>query len=368
MKRLVYVLAVLSVSTSAVLAQEIDDIYYNPKKDKKIETRTQSKRSNYIKNFDSVDIDDYNRRGQYYKSQIDTIGEKAETDPDFVYTQKLQKFYNPTIVVDNKAVLQDVLDNSYGNIDIVYNINGLPSFASYYSPYIYHYGWRNPWYWNGGWDPYWDWAWNPIYGPSWNWGWGPSWSWGPSWNWGWGPSWSWGWGPSWNWGWGPSWSGGWSHNHHANYRPTGRYPNRPSANWAGNTQPGYTTNNRRPSYGIQNNNTFQAGSSVNHKRGYSDYNTNSSSGGYRINSEQSSSSSSKKGYTINSNGHRTYNSNSQENSTSSNRRYTTTENNSSKNSYNFNSTNNRNSSFSNGSFNRGGGYSSGGGGSRGRHR
>ncbi|MDE6342037.1 MAG: hypothetical protein K2K93_06950, partial [Muribaculaceae bacterium] len=151
----------------------VDDIYFNPKKDKT--AGAVKKNSNYIENFSEMDVDTYNLRGQYYSSPIDTVGTRVSSEDDFVYTQQIQKYYNPTIVLDNSQLLADVLDNSYGNVEIVFN--GLtPAFMPTYG---YGYGWPyyrnyyNPWAWNvgfGGWyDP---------------WYWGPSWSWGPSWGWG----------------------------------------------------------------------------------------------------------------------------------------------------------------------------------------
>lgn len=189
-----------------------DDIYYNPKKDaSKATSASSAKRNSNLVDFSTIDVDEYNRRGQYYYTDVDTIGSKAENDADFIYTTQIQKFYNPTIVVDNSNLLEDILNNSYGNIDIVYNYNGIPTFSpwSYSWPYYYS-SWYNPWSWSFnvgpfgfgfGWNnPWWSWV------PSWTWG--PSWSWGPSWGWGWNrPIWGWGphrpgWGPN-RPGWGP---------------------------------------------------------------------------------------------------------------------------------------------------------------------
>lgn len=372
MKRLLYGLIIMALSAPlAVSAQEYDDIYYNPKKDKTASSSNQKKKkqSYYIKDFENIDVDEYNRRGQYYSSPIDTIGNRVENDEDFVYTQQIQKFYNPTIVVDNSDLLEDVLYNSYGNVEIVFD-NGRPLFAPYYGyswPYYpgYHYGWIDPWYWD--WGP----AWRPA------WAWGPSWTWGPSWNWGWGPSWS----------WGPSWGWGGHHHHYADYRPGGRLPNRPGSNWASNTRPGgnrghHTSAGRPvgskvPSY---NNSTF-GGSQTNHHRSYRG---TSSTGGNRVNSNGSSQHRNNNGYTVNNNGHRTYN-NSGTNSNSNRRNsYNNSNSNSNRNSYNsnrsnynsnrngYNSNHNNSGSFStgrgSGSFGGGGHRSSGGGGSRGRHR
>lgn len=354
-------------------AQEYDDIYYNPKKDNTVQTKSK-KQSNYIKDFSSVDVDEYNRRGQYYSSPIDTIGSRVENDEDFVYTQQIQKYYNPTIVLDNSDVLADVLNNSYGNVEIVFN-NGIPSFSPWYG--YYDYGW--PYYSSFGWNS-WNWGWN-----SWNWGWGPSWSWnwGPSWNW------SWGWGPSWSWGWNnPSW--GWGHGRpYADYRPGGRLPNNPGSNWASNTRPGgnynghYGSNGSRPNTNGYNHNSggIFGGSATNHHRTYGGSIQTSGNRNYGVGSNQSGSN--RNGYTVNNNGHRTYNSSgSTVNSNNSNNSHRTYNNSSNRSNSNTTTRNSYNSNSSRGSYNSGGsfgggrssggsyggGRSSGGGGARGSHR
>lgn len=376
MRRIFFTLTIMALAAPIVGAQEFDDIYYNPKKDKSVNSQTvkKKKQSYYIQDFENVDVDEYNRRGHYYTSPVDTIGMRAENDEDFVYTQQIQKFYNPTIVIDNSDILQDVLLNSYGNVEIVFD-NGIPSFAPIYSwPYYagVYYGWNNPWYWG----PSWSWGWGPswTWGPSWNWGWGPSWAWGPSWNWGWGPSWSWG--PSWNLGWG-------GRPHYADYRPNGRYPNRPGAGWASNTRPGGNAGrpgsmgrpggNRRPAYGnSQNNNSggIFGGNRNNHHRTYQ---VNGENGSNRTNSYNGTTrpGGNRNGYTVNQNGHRTYNNNGNTNNTNRYNRSTDRSN-------NYNSNTNRNTnrnSYNSGGFNNhrssGGGFgggSRGGGGGRGRHR
>lgn len=396
MKRLIYSIALMAMAAPFVAnAQEFDDIYYNPKKDKTVNQTTTKKQSNYIKDFSSIDVDQYNRRGQYYASPIDTIGAKAENDEDFVYTQQIQKYYNPTIVLDNADVLADVLNNSYGNVEIVFN-NGIPSF----SPYYYSYGWPyyNSYYgWNSWtWGPSWSWSWN--WGPSW--AWGPSWSWNWNWNWGpswaWGPSWSWGWGWNnpWNWGHGPGWGHGpaWGPGRpYADYRPGGRLPNRPGSNWASNTRPGGNYNGghsaagggyRPTNSGVNNrpNNSVFGGSATNHHRTYGTANGNTGTHSTNAGNSQNNGSN-RNSYTVNSNGHRTYNNsstlNNNSNNSNNNHRQTNNSynNNSNRNNnYNYNSNSNRGGSFGSGSSHRssggfgGGGRSSGGGGARGTHR
>lgn len=225
----------MAVGAPAIYGQSYfeDDIYYNPSKDKSTKTTSvkQKKQTNYIANMADMDVDAYNRRGSaYYTTAIDTIGRAAETGEDFVYTQQIQKYYNPTIVVDNADVLGDVLANAYGNVEIVID-NGLPVFAPSYA-----WGWPytrwglnvGPWGWSVGfYDPWYSW--------NWGWNWGPTWAWGPGWNWrpGWGPSWSWG--PGWGPGWGPAWGGphpGWGRPPMADWRPAGNRPVGPRPGWS----------------------------------------------------------------------------------------------------------------------------------------
>lgn len=220
----------------------VDDIYFNPSKSVSGQ-KTNKKASHYIANYDQIDVDEYNRRGQYYTSPVDTIGAYAEAGEDFVYTQKIQKFYNPTIVVDNSDLLETVLANSYGNVEVVYDING-PYFSSIYSPWASIPSWwyspyYNPYPYSPGWgisvgSGYWGPAWG------WNWRWGPLWSWG----WGYGPAWAYnaGFGPGWNWG----WSGYYPPNHHyphgpgfAQWTPGRNMPNRPPLYSGGNYNGGY---------------------------------------------------------------------------------------------------------------------------------
>lgn len=250
-------LAVIACAGSAFAQDIFDDIYYNPKKDtSKTKTTTVVKetsepQSYYISNFGDIDVDAYNRRGeQYYVSEIDTIGSAVENGEDFVYTQQIQKFYNPTIVVDNANILDDVLTNARGNVEIVINDYGNPVFA----PYSY-YGWNWPYY-SYAYSP---WNWGISIG-SWGWniGWGPSWAWGPSWNWGWGWGPSWSWGPSWNWGWGPGWNpgppppgrpGGWRPGPMATWSPGGNRPVGSQPGWGNTTRP-TVGNAARPQTGV----------------------------------------------------------------------------------------------------------------------
>lgn len=238
MRKLLIALGAMTLVMPALHAQ-YDDIYYNPKSENSAVKKKKAK-SYYIKDFSNMDVDEYNRASDmYYETPVDTIGMRTETGQDFVYTQKIQKYYNPTIVVDNVDLLQDVLNNSYGNVEVVINDVGLPVFQPYYVyPSYYSWNWRPGFSFSWNWGPSWAW------GPSWGWNWGPFWACGPSWSWNCGPSWAWGpsWGPGWGPAWRPAWSGGWNRPFYADYRPNSHRPVRPSGGWGHATAPGYNHN------------------------------------------------------------------------------------------------------------------------------
>lgn len=225
MRKQIISMLLIGVATGVCYAQnDYDDIYYNPKKETKKEVQ---KETNYIADFDNLDVDIYNRRGSYYESPIDTIGLGAESADDFYYTQMIQKYYNPTIVVDNADLLEDILANSYGNVDVIYE--GLtPVFGPVYNSY---YTWGNPWAYS------WNYAgWNLSYNP---WYWGNPWGWYDPWAWNPGPAW---WYPGLGYGW--YWGYTWGYGHprpprpDMAYRPNGNRPVGPGAGWSDNTRPG----------------------------------------------------------------------------------------------------------------------------------
>lgn len=239
MKKTIFLIsACLGLSLSGFAQDYEDDIYYNPKKASAVKTENKKKQPaatiygdpqmNYYYNVQSAyqterDVDEYNRRGlSYYQTPIDTIGEGMANSGDFLYTQQIQKYYNPTIVVDNASLLADVLDNSYGNVDIIY-ANGNPMFSPWsYSPWYYS-SWYSPWY----------------YPSSYYWGWGPSW--GIGWSWGWGP----GWFDPWYHPWHPGCCPGWGWGGNLAWRPSTPRPStslRPG--WSGNTRPSMSTGHR----------------------------------------------------------------------------------------------------------------------------
>lgn len=233
MKKLVLLSTMLVALGFSASAQDVyDDIYYNPKKDKteKVAKKDKTKVSKYyVENFADVDVDAYNRRGEsYFYSPIDTIGSGAENGEDFTRTANIQRFYNPTIVIDNADLLEDVLANSYGNVEIVYDgyyPTIVPSYGYYSVRPYYAYSWGYP-YWGVSWSN--PWGWNIGFGwydPWYAWGWSPGWY-DPWYGWGWG----------WNPGWGPSWGGNWNY---ADYRPNGNHRAGAGRDWAAGARPGY---------------------------------------------------------------------------------------------------------------------------------
>ncbi|MDE6587427.1 MAG: hypothetical protein K2K40_03725 [Paramuribaculum sp.] len=146
------------------------------------------------------DVDEYNRRGIFAlpdSISVDSLATLSADNGDaFANTRRIERFYNPDVVVESKdpEVAQYYYSDRPAEINI-YVSNPYWGWGGWYDPW--YYGYYNPWYWGPswsiGWGPSWSWGWSPA--------WGPSWGWGPSWNWGWTP----GWGPSWGWGGGPNW-------------------------------------------------------------------------------------------------------------------------------------------------------------------
>lgn len=357
--------AMLLLGAPALFAQSAfdDDIYYNPSKDKAVTKQTKTttkKKSNYIANMGDMDVDVYNRRGEaYYTTPVDTIGTYAENAEDFVYTQQIQKYYNPTIVVDNADVLADVLSNAYGNVEIVIDNNGLPIFT----PYTYAYaGWpyyRNWWNTPGWGFSFGGWGWNVgFYDPWYSWGWGPSWSWGPSWAWG--PAW--GYGPGWGWGpaWGPAYRPGvWGPQPPmASWRPNGNRPAGARPGWSSNTRPGGNVASRVPSRGNGNTGYRPAagsrpgvastrpagGTGVTNNNGRWEYNTTATTGHRQPNTGVVNS-----GNSSVSTGNRTSGYNRGTGTTNSSSRYNNSSNTSTRNNSSYNTRNNSSSSSRNNS-------------------
>ena len=149
-----------------------------------------------------MDVDTYNRRGQFLVS--DSVANDSTGIGDtFAYTRRIERFHNPDVVTESgDTTLCDYYYSTPQQTNInVYVVDNTP-----YYPYSWAWRYGNPWYWNvygpayvgwggwyGGWyDPFW-------YDPyPWGWSWG--WTWAPGWGHGWCP----GWGHGWGHGWGPS--------------------------------------------------------------------------------------------------------------------------------------------------------------------
>lgn len=205
MNRVFTFLGVLSLSFGTLLqAQDFDDIYYDggASRSKKTVVKTNGNKTVSIATVTSVtpakalqytdndnwDVDAYNRRNAGYEvSDVDT----TENDM-FANTQRIERFYNPDIVVKSEDdELLELYFNTTPEVNIYVGSNNYyPVWGGVYT---------RTWYWD---DPFYD----PWYRP-WGWGW--------SWNYGWRHSWyysSWGWHHPW-----VPWdysSHGWFHHHH----------------------------------------------------------------------------------------------------------------------------------------------------------
>lgn len=188
------------VASATAGAQEYDDIYYNPSKEKKAKT-TKTKTTapvqvteyapagSYSGNWNMTntrDIDEYNRRYQV----VDSVNaDTTIVDDNFEYTRRIERFHNPDVVVEtgNDDFVDWYYTQSQPQTTSVVNVyvNNDPWLWSY--PYNYSY-WYRPYGWYTG-----------FWGPSWSWSWGYD----PWFSWGYGPGWGWGWTPGPSWGWHP---------------------------------------------------------------------------------------------------------------------------------------------------------------------
>ena len=249
--RVLSLMGVLALCAGTVIhAQDYDDIYYGgsttevKQETKKVETtktRTQVPTSYKVtvqKNYQTDrDVDEYNRRGGIYSQpENDTLYLDAPDDGTmFGNTQRIERFYNPDIVVlsddaelvelyyDNAPSVNLIIGSNYGYTPRVGWGFGYGSYWPYYTydpfydPFydLYYtgwYGWYRPYYsWYGyyGWSrPYWHYTWG----------------WGGHYGWGW-DSWYWHHPYGHHWGYNPGWGGHWTnnngrwHGHHGNRLP-----------------------------------------------------------------------------------------------------------------------------------------------------
>ena len=250
-------LLLIAVLPALAMAQSHDDLYFVPKKKKKVEQKEEVKK---VQSTDTVamyaattptkivvkdvtgqvrDVDEYNRR---YTSRDNTFSVENDTlyieekpysergewvngfegsQDDYEYAMRIVRFRSPRYAIPVSSPLYwEVVSGVYPSWD--WNVYDDGMYAYVFPTY------SNPMWWN------WRWNWG-FYGPSWGFG-----FYGPNWSFGWGSPWYSSWySPYWYggyWGgyWGPGyWGPGWHHHHHYPYH-----------GWAG---PSYNYNNRRES-------------------------------------------------------------------------------------------------------------------------
>ena len=213
--------ALLLTSNLVSRAQDYDDIYYNPSKETK---KVEKKNDKYIEDNDVFnsydviynigdmrDVDEYNRRYTY----IDTLATDSMplgAQGDFVYTDRIRRFYNPSVVTES-------------NTPEINIIIGTPT--TYYNPFMYD--WNMPLTWNYGW-------YNPWIYSNWHY--------------------------DWCWGYGWDWYYPMYHHHHHHHYPHGWYPgyvHHPVigggsiVSGGGNNRPTYNAGGRRP-FGVNTTN------------------------------------------------------------------------------------------------------------------
>ena len=253
------------------MAQSYDDLYFVPKKQKKVEKQVEvgvvpkSVRNETIQELPAGttfvvkdvkgnvrDVDEYNRRytsrDNTFSYQNDTLmvtekpyAERGEwvdgfegTDMDYEYAMRLVRFKNPRYMIPVSSPLYwDVVNGAFCSWDWNVYDDGLyayvfPSYTnrlwwdwryspSYYGPYFgFSFGWTTPWY--SGW-------YSPWYGGYWG-GY---------------------WGSYWGGYWGGYYDGYWGH----------RYP---YYGWGGSYSPNYYYNNRRGElYGRSHRSSYTSG-------------------------------------------------------------------------------------------------------------
>lgn len=220
--RVLTLLGVLALGAGTVIhAQDYDDIYYDGSKQttevkretKRVETQTTRTevptryKVTVEKNYQTErDVDEYNRRGGIYaQPENDTLYLDApdyESQSTFGNTKRIERFYNPDIVVlSNDDELVELYYDTAPTINLVigtnYGFSPRFGWGIGYSTY-----WYDPWY--GLYDPFFDpWYYSGWYGwhrPYYRWG---GWYYA---GWGWSRPWHYtGW---YGYGWGHHWGGG----------------------------------------------------------------------------------------------------------------------------------------------------------------
>ena len=227
--RVFAMMGMLALTAGSLLAQDYDDIYYDASKSVSGKTKEAKvdKKSKTVVVYNDVpekykvaaqgnyrverDEDEYNRRGAYEPTsepayEVDINGDTIYIDSDTIYeddiafanTRRIERFYNPDIVIlsDDDDLVELYYDESPTiNLVVGTDVGYMAPYgwtASYYPWYTGWYdpwyaGWYDPWYrpyyspWYAGWHDVWTyglyvpWYYNYWHGPSlWGWTyWGP---------------------------------------------------------------------------------------------------------------------------------------------------------------------------------------------------
>ena len=284
MKEKVFALLLMAGLPFAVMAQSNDDLYFVPKKEKKVEkttvVSTSSKEITKLpeqtastpaivvkdKSGRTRDVDEYNRRytskdytfkaeedalvieEKPYEERGEWIGGFDGSDSDYEYAMRIVRFRNPRYAIPVSSPLY---------WDVVYGL--YPSWNwNIYDDGLYAYvfpTYSNPLWWD--WHVHWG-----IYGP----GWSFTWGWRSPWHYGWyDPFWH---GPYWGGYWGPAWHhhpyyayyggpGGWGHPGYTDRRP-GRYQTRPATSHNRNYSVAHGNSNMNRSSAVRRNSSIRS--------------------------------------------------------------------------------------------------------------
>ena len=208
--RVLTLLGLMALSAATIVhAQDYDDIYYDASSSKSTEGKTVKvvKPVKTIAVYGDVpetykvtansnyrlerDVDEYNRRGAEYESasEVDINGDTIYEE-DFANTRRIERFYNPDIVIlsDDDELVELYYDES-PSINLLIGSDAFAGsygwgFASSYYPW-YSWGSYYPWY-NWGYYSPWDYGWyDPWFGHNYY-GWYRPFHYGSYWSWGWG--------------------------------------------------------------------------------------------------------------------------------------------------------------------------------------
>ena len=158
MKRIFLLAVLIGAMPVAMMAQD-DDLYFTPKKKTENRSSVTSEQSAYYVGSNR-DIDEYNRRGQYW-SHYQKIGTDGQGN-DIIQFQKGNGLYPDSTYIDTTfvgkyydAVVEPEADYTYSR--------RMSRWDGYYDPWLYGYGWGYGPYWRSSWyDPWYASAW---YGP-----------------------------------------------------------------------------------------------------------------------------------------------------------------------------------------------------------